>query len=423
MPKATKVSKTGTLGASILSTLKGAFGDAVVTTRGDEALGHVAGYLSTQCVAIDHIIGHPGIPYSRFTTIRGREAAGKTTIATHLLAECQKRGGLPIYIDSEYAFDAKHAAALGLFDADELENQGIEGREPLMIIQPEHLEGTFEIIEKIIKGLRERSKDMECVIVWDSVAGTPAAAQLKGNYEDIQPGIHARRISAALRKIVRLIAEKKVALVFIGQLKSKIGQAGPRGGSDTMIGERPIGFHSSVILDVVRVSFVGKKKALASAIVTKVTCYKNKTAPPFRECTINIGFKHGIDNDASILEMALERKIIRKSGGYMSMKGDDEKWRAAIWPDVACYDEVGKRLRIKLAQEQREDYEEWQEGETAKRDSLLVDDDEEEDEDDTQDEEDEDDDDGEAEEEDEDEAEEDEALSASRPAKKGKRRG
>ena len=119
--------------ATVVAALVGKFGKGAATTSGDEALGAVAGYVSTQCLALDNIIGHPGIPQSRIMSIRGRESAGKTTILTHILAECQRRGGLPVYLDSEYAFDSRHAADLGLYDAAALEERGLTGQYPLAV--------------------------------------------------------------------------------------------------------------------------------------------------------------------------------------------------------------------------------------------------------------------------------------------------
>jgi len=313
---------------TIARVLQDRYGVGVATTRGSERESLVSDWISTQSFPLDLAIGRPGVPCGRLTLVQGKEGSGKTTVVTHIMAECQRRGGLTVYLDAEYAFDSERAARMGLYDEDTMPEDS--DMLPIVIVHPEHVEGVLETVEAIINSVREDDEDILTTIVWDSVAGTPTKDELEGSFEDVAPGIHARRISKGLRKLVKLVAHERIALVFVNQTKEVIGNFGFGGPQTTSMAAKPLGFHATVRIETVQTGTVGKKNQ-SSGIVCKAKVTKNKVAPPFREAELIIDYNYGIDDEASRLMMARELGIIKKRGGWLEYEG--ETFRASEVPD------------------------------------------------------------------------------------------
>lgn len=332
----------------VLDALNDRFGKGAATTTGADRESIVSDFVSTQCFPLDMALGRPGIPCGRLTVIQGKEASGKTTVVTHIMAECQRRGGLAVYLDAEYAFDSERAERMGLYDADTLP----KGSDllPLVIVHPDYLEDALSKIEETINRVRDEDEDILTVVVWDSVAGTATKAEVEGTFDDnMQPGTHARKLSAALRKLVKLVAHDRIALVFVNQLKDAIGSFGFGGGQTTSMAAKPLGYHASVRIETFYTGTVGggKEKRRASTGITslaKIT--KNKLAPPFREAEFIIDFNYGIDDAASRVQLAQQLGIVGKRGGYLTFEG--ETFRAGKMPDG-----IREGINAKLEEEVR----------------------------------------------------------------------
>ncbi|KKM71154.1 hypothetical protein LCGC14_1433460 [marine sediment metagenome] len=330
----------------VLDALRHRYGKDAATTTGVDRESSVRDFVSTQCFALDMALGRPGIPCGRLTVIQGKEASGKTTVVTHIMAECQRRGGLAVYIDAEYAFDSERAARMGLYDEDTLPARS--DFLPVVIVHPEHVEDTLSKIEEVIARIREADEDILTVIAWDSVAGTPTKAEVEGTFEDsAQPGIHARKLSAGLRQLVKLIAHERIALVFVNQLKDAIGSFGFGGAQSTSIASKPLGYHASVRIETFYTGTVGggkDKRKASTGITCRAKITKNKLAPPFREAEFIIDFNYGIDEEASRLQLASVLGIVGKRGSYLTFDG--ETFRPSKVPDA-----IRKGINAKLEEE------------------------------------------------------------------------
>ena len=276
------------------------FGKGAVMRLGDpEAAIHVSS-IPTGALSLDIALGIGGIPRGRITEIYGPESAGKSTLAQHILAESQKRGGTAAYIDVEHAMDPEYAAACGI-NVDEL-----------LISQPDTGEQALEICEALI-----RSGAIDLVVV-DSVAALVPRAEIEGDMGDSLPGLQARLMSQAMRKLTSAVARNNTALVFINQLREKVGVI--FGSPETTPGGRALKFYSSVRIDIRRIESL---KDGQTFIGNRVRCkvVKNKVAPPFRQAEFDILFTtdlHGINRHGDILDLAVEYDVIKKLGSFYS---------------------------------------------------------------------------------------------------------
>ena len=284
-----------------LANLTKRFGDGTVMRLG-EATHLQIDIIPTGALALDRALGVGGIPRGRVSEIYGPEGAGKTTLAQHIVAEAQKRGGVAAFIDMEHALDPAYAAKCGL-DVDEL-----------LISQPDTGEQALEIAETLI-----RSGAVDIIVV-DSVAALVPRAEIEGEMGDSHPGMQARLMSQALRKLSGAIKQSNTALVFTNQLREKIGVM--FGNPVTTSGGRALKFYASVRLDIRRIASI-KDKGEVIGNRTRVRVTKNKVAPPFRVAEFDIMYDEGISKAGDLLDMAVELDVVEKRGSYYYREGEN----------------------------------------------------------------------------------------------------
>ncbi len=284
-----------------LATLTKRFGEGAIMRLG-EATHMTIDIIPTGALSLDIALGVGGIPRGRVTEIYGPDGAGKTTLAQHIVAEAQKMGGVAAYIDMEHAMDPSYAAACGV-DVDNL-----------YISQPDTGEQALEIAEALV-----RSGAVDIVVV-DSVAALVPRAEIEGEMGDSHPGLQARLMSQALRKLAGAIKQSNTAMLFTNQLREKIGVM--FGSPETTSGGRALKFYASVRLDVRRITGI-KHKGVVIGVRTRVRVTKNKVAPPFRVAEFDIIYGQGVSREGDILDLAVEYDIVEKRGSYYSYEGSN----------------------------------------------------------------------------------------------------
>ena len=317
-----------------LAQIDKSFGKGTVMRLGDRPEMNVEA-IPTGSLALDAALGIGGVPKGRIIEIYGPESSGKTTLALHIVAEAQKRGGEAAFVDAEHALDPVYAAALGV-DTDNL-----------LVSQPDTGEQALEITDALV-----RSGAVDVVVV-DSVAALVPKQEIEGEMGDTFVGLQARLMSQALRKLAGTISKTNCVVIFINQLRMKIGVM--YGNPETTTGGNALKFYSSVRLDVRRVEAI-KEGGNVVGNKTRVKVVKNKVAPPFREAVFEIMYGQGISKWGELVDLAVQMDIVQKSGSWFSM-GDDRIGQGAASvkeyfinnPDIAA--EVEAKVREKLMQQ------------------------------------------------------------------------
>src|SRR5215472_15174949 len=287
------------LGAT-LSQLEKQFGKGSVIRLGSQAVTQVPA-VSTGSISVDHALGIGGFPRGRISEIYGPESSGKTTVALQVAAEAQKAGGMAAYIDVEHALDPVYARKLGV----DIDN--------LLVSQPDYGEQALEITNALI------SSGSIDVLVVDSVAALVPKAELDGEMGDSFMGVHARLMSQAMRKLTGIVSKSNTCLIFINQIREKIGVM--FGNPETTTGGRALKFYASVRADIRRVSAI-KEGETVTGNRTKVKIVKNKLAPPFREAEFDIIYGEGISKEGDLIDLGAAQNMVEKSGAWYSYKGE-----------------------------------------------------------------------------------------------------
>jgi recombination protein RecA len=284
-----------------LSQIEKQFGKGSIMKLGSKGAVVPISVISTGAISFDAALGVGGFPRGRVVEVFGPESSGKTTIALQVIAEAQKQGGMAAFVDAEHALDPIYAAKLGV-DVDNL-----------LVSQPDYGEQALEIAEALV-----RSGAIDVLVV-DSVAALVPKAELDGEMGDSHVGLQARLMSQALRKLTGIVAKSHTCLIFINQIREKIGVM--FGNPETTTGGRALKFYSSVRIDIRRIGAIKDGEQVVGSR-TRVKIVKNKTAAPFREAEFDMMYGEGISREGDLIDLAVTQNLVEKSGSWFSYKGE-----------------------------------------------------------------------------------------------------
>ena len=320
-----------------LDKLDKAYGKGTVMKMSDEAVQEVEA-ISTGSLGLDLALGVGGYPRGRVIEIYGPESSGKTTLTLHAIAQAQKAGGIAAFIDAEHAFDRFYAEKLGIQIED------------LIISQPDHGEQALEIADNLI-----RSGAIDIIVI-DSVAALTPKSEIEGEMGDSKMGLHARLMSQALRKLTGSISKTKCTVIFINQLREKIGVM--FGNPETTTGGNALKFYASVRLDIRRSTQIKDSNSAVQGNKTRVKVVKNKVAPPFRTAEFDIMYGQGISKVGEIIDIGVDYEIVKKSGSWFSYQDTKlgqgrDAVKALLLDNPELMDELEEKIKeaIKIVNE------------------------------------------------------------------------
>jgi recombination protein RecA len=315
---------------SVLGQIEKQFGKGSIMRLGDEPNSRNIESISTGALDLDIALGIGGIPKGRIIEIYGPESSGKTTVTLHMVAEAQKEGGVAAFIDAEHALDPVYAKAIGV-DTDNL-----------ILAQPDTGEQALEIVDALV-----RSGAVDIIVI-DSVAALVPKAEISGEMGDSHMGLQARLMSQALRKLTGIINKSKCSVIFINQLRMKIGVM--FGNPETTTGGNALKFYSSVRMDVRKIDTIKKSSGDITGNRVKVKVIKNKVAPPFKIAEFDIMYGEGISQEGSILDCAVKAEIVKKAGAWFSYNDEKlgqgrENAKVFLVENPHLMDEIDKKVR------------------------------------------------------------------------------
>lgn len=287
--------------SNTISTIEKQFGKGAIMRLGKEEIAKDIETISTGSLGLDLALGVGGLPKGRIVEIFGPESSGKTTLALQVVANAQKKGGIAAYVDAEHALDMQYAKKLGV------------NAEDLLVSQPDNGEQALEIVDMLVK-----SGAVDCIVI-DSVAALVPKAEIEGEMGEPQMGLQARLMSQALRKLTANVARAKTMVIFINQLRMKIGVM--FGNPETTTGGNALKFYASVRLDIRRVNAIKQGEQVVGN-QTRVKVVKNKMAPPFRQAEFDLVYGEGISREGELLDLGDLHKVIEKSGAWYTYGGE-----------------------------------------------------------------------------------------------------
>jgi recombination protein RecA len=305
-----------------ISTIEKAYGKGSIMKLGDGVINKVES-IPTGALSLDYALGIGGVPRGRVTEIYGPESSGKTTLCLHIIAEAQKTGGLAAFIDAEHALDVNYAKKLGVDTAN------------LLLSQPDFGEQALEITDTLV-----RSNALDIIVI-DSVAALVPRSEIEGEMGDATMAVQARLMSQALRKLTGAISKSKTSVIFINQLRSKIGVM--FGNPETTTGGNALKFYASLRMDIRRVAAI-KEGTDVVGNRTKVKIVKSKVAPPFKEVEFDIMYNEGISKNGDLIDLAVEFGIVKKSGAWFTYEEERFQGREQFKQKLNELPEVAKRL-------------------------------------------------------------------------------
>jgi len=315
--------------AAALGQIEKQFGKGSVMRLGDAGAMHDIDVISTGCLGLDVALGIGGLPKGRVVEIYGPEASGKTTMTLQVVAECQKSGGTAAFVDAEHALDPIYAEKVGV------------NVEDLLISQPDTGEQALEITDMLV-----RSGAVDLVVI-DSVAALTPKAEIEGEMGDTHVGLQARLMSQALRKLTGNIKRSNCMVIFINQIRMKIGVM--FGSPETTSGGNALKFYSSVRLDIRRIGAIKKGDEVVGN-QTRVKVVKNKVSPPFKMAEFEILYGHGVSREGELIDMGVDHNLVEKSGSWYSYNGDrigqgKENVRQFLLDNPEAADDIDRKLR------------------------------------------------------------------------------
>ena len=313
-----------------IANIEKTYGKGSIMKLGDGVINNIES-IPTGALSLDFALGIGGVPRGRVTEIYGPESSGKTTLCLHIIAEAQKLGGLAAFIDAEHALDVNYAKRLGV------------DTQNLLISQPDFGEQALEITDTLV-----RSNALD-VIVIDSVAALVPRSEIEGEMGDAAMAVQARLMSQALRKLTGAISKSKTSLIFINQLRSKIGVM--FGSPETTTGGNALKFYASVRLDIRRIAAI-KDGTDVIGNRTKVKIVKSKVAPPFKQVEFDILYNEGISKTGDLIDLGVDHGVVKKGGAWFTF-GEDryqgrEQFRAKLIEDAKMYDALNQEVKAKL---------------------------------------------------------------------------